>query len=229
MSRFASVASFSILLAFAGASQVQAQSLSGRLSVQAEGVLFQPSAIGSVFDLASSELTLGSDDFRHVRPAVEVMFRVLPRVSALAGWSSGTKEVQSTIRQGSGSQVTSLGLENALVAGIVLDLATWGEAGVWRATASAGYGQQSYSFEQRGTFPDASRPGSTLEGKFLTEGKGGLSFAGVRVERAVSNRVALTLGARYQWSEAEVSGDFRGFAPISLSGFGVSTGLRLAP
>jgi hypothetical protein len=227
MFRVASVVSFSLLVGLAGAVEAQAQDFMERLSLRVEGAVFQPKASGSVFDLATSELTLGSDDFRHVRPGAELQVRLHDRLSVLAGWSSGAREVESTIRQGTGTQTTSLDLTNALVAGLDVVIATWGDSSAWRASTNMGVGRHAYRFEQRGTFPDASRPGATLQGSFLTEGSGDLAFLGARIERRVSERAAISLGARYQWSEAEVSGDYRGFAPLSLSGLGMSTGVRL--
>jgi hypothetical protein len=227
MFRFATAASISVLLALAGAGDAEAQGQPGRVSLQLEGVMFQPQATGSVFDLAASELTLASDDFRHVRPGAEMAIRLYSRLWIMAGWSTGSTEVESSIRrQGTGSQVTRLDLENALLGGITLDLLPGKGAGSWRVSASGGAGQHAYRFEQRGTFPDAARPGSTLTGTFASEGEGTLLFGGLRVERLLTDRIGVSVGARYQWSEAEVGGDFRGFAPISLSGIGVSTGLR---
>jgi hypothetical protein len=206
-----------------------AQSAAGRLSLHLEGILFQPEASGSVFDLTASELGVEAKEYRHIRPSAEIGLRLHRRVSLIPGWSSGSQEVRSTAPQGVASQLTNLEFRNAIWGGMGVHVASWGSSGQWRTEAVGGVGRQSYQFGQTGTFPDASRPGSTLDGAFLTQGKGYLQFAGLRLERALSPRLGISIGGRYQWSKAEVSGDYQGFPPISLSGFGVSTGLRLTP
>lgn len=217
----------------AGAAATEGQTGEGRFNIHVDGVLFQPAASGSVFDLAASELTLASKDYRHVRPSVEVSARVHPRVSVLAGWSTGSTEANSTSRQplggGSANQTTTFEVSDAFIGGLVLHVGTFGSGGQWRADVLGGAGRQSYVFRQVGTFPDASQTGTTLQGDFLTQGSGDLAFVGVRLDRSLSQRVGLSVSSRYQWSEAEVGGDFAGFAPISLDGLGLGMGIRLTP
>jgi len=217
----------SMSAALVSPSSADGQSPSGRLSLHVDGVLFQPKASGSVFDLAESELGIRSSEYRHVRPSVEVALPVHPRLSLMGSWSSGSKEIQSTIHQGIAPQSTHLRMENAFAGGLVLHLAHWGNDGVWRLDVLGGAGRQSFAFGQTGVFPDASSPGATFSGAFHTDGKADLQFAGLRLNRAISQRLGLSAGARYQWSEAEVSGDYQGFRPISLSGFGIAAGIQL--
>lgn len=220
---------FSLGLVLIAPSHMEAQAESGRLSIHVGGVLFQPDASGSVFELTASELAVGSSEYRHFRPSAEVAIRIHPRLSLMAGWSSGSKEIQSTVTQGMASQATELTMNNTFTGGAVLHLARWGADGAWQLDALGGLGRQSYAFRQVGIFPDASRPGNTFSGAFFTDGKADLQFAGLRLDRAISRRLGVSAGVRYQWSEGEATGDYQGFAPISLSGFGVSTGVRLTP
>lgn len=217
-------------LAFVGTLDAQQSTLASRLSVSVQGTLFQPSAAGSVFDLARSELTLSAADFRHVRLGAEAIFRAHPRFSVTAGWSTGETEIESSIRRasiyGNGMQSTTLALDPAVTAGLAFDVARLGAEERWSILALAGAGRQGYQFRQSGTFPDSAAAGTTFQADLNTEGTGDLYYAELRVVRDLNQRLGLTLGARYQWSEAKVGGDYLGFDPISLSGLGITTGLR---
>jgi hypothetical protein len=209
--------------------EAQEGRLASRLNVSVQGSVFQPSASGSVFDLARTELTLSQGDFRVARIGAEATLRVHPRVSVVGGWTTGERESSSTARRsaiyGPVTQTTKLSLDPALKGGILVELRRFGSDETWALATLVGAGRQGYRFEQSGVFPDASAPGTTFGADLMTEGTGDLYFGELRVTRELSGRLSALVGLGYQWSEATVGGDYLGFDPISLSGLGLSTGL----
>jgi hypothetical protein len=232
MRRFFLMAVVPTLMMLSATRPLEAQEQEGsRFSVTLQGGVFQPTASGSVFDLARTELTLGQSDFRVLRVGVEAAVRVHPKVSVVGGWSTGDTEASSSMRNssvyGTGTQTTVLSLDPALRGGLLVELSRFGAEERWTLSTLVGVGRQGYQFTQTGVFPDASTPGSTFSADLATEGTGDLYFGELRLTRTLTARLGAVASMGYQWSEAPVGGDYVGFDPISLSGLGISAGFSV--
>lgn len=202
-----------------------------RFALSAQGSLFQPRARGSVFDAATSNLALGRSDFRMARVGGDAMVRVSARLHLFVGAETGDTDVSSRVRDTAGgtgapAQNTYLEMNTAYVGGVAADLMR-SPSGSTTLKGLVGVGRSGYRFEQAGSFPDGSAPGSTFDGSLETRGSGTISFAGLRVLRALRGPLALSADLRAQRGSADVGGDYLDFPPISLSGLSGSLGVTL--
>lgn len=204
---------------------------SSRFLITGHGGVFQPRAQGSVFDVATSNLTLSRSDFRMERMGLNAAVRVRPRVYLLLGGEAGDTEATSFVR-GAGAeemalrQTTTLKMNTAYYGGIAADL-LHSTSGSWLVQGLAGVGRSGYRFEQVGSFPDGAPSGGSFSDTLRTRGTGTTTFLGIRGIRTLNGPLALTVDLRGQRGEADVGGDYLDFSPISLSGIGLMVGVAL--
>lgn len=210
--------------------QVDLQALQEGITFSVRGGVFQPRFDGQVFEFMEERLGLTSRDFQGASAGLEVGGRVGARVQWSLGTDvSGTRVVSASGPAG-GEQRTSLSTGPSAYLGLWVDLlpgAAVQAEGSWALLLGGGGGILPYRLSQSGDFPDASRPGSTLDGRFSTRGAGGVWFAGAALHRSLGRRVGTFVDLRYQLAEASARGDFHAFDPVDLSGFKGSMGLSL--
>ena len=197
-----------------------------------------PNAGSDIFSFVTSDLTLRRKDFSAFSYGFDVSFRVTPRVDVVLTTDMSGMDKKSEFREwqdNSGhpiEQVTSFGRTSIMLSrkyyvrpyGRTLSRLAWVPAR-FAPWVSAGVGLTHYSFKQDGDFIDFKANNRVFHDTFTSAdwGKSGQISAGV--DWNLNHRFALTTQARYLVGTADLGIDFSGFAPIDLSGPGVSTGL----
>lgn len=92
---------------------------------------------------------------------------------------------------------------------------------------SAGAGMTWYRFRQRGDFVDFTDGNAIFFDEFSSDGWAPTVAAAAGVDVPMGTTVALTSQVRGTWGRARLGPDFRGFAPIDLSGVTFTVGVRL--
>ncbi|MCE2943081.1 MAG: hypothetical protein ACK53A_03580 [Gemmatimonadota bacterium] len=91
----------------------------------------------------------------------------------------------------------------------------------------AGGGASWYRIRQRGDFVDFADGNAIFFDDYESSGVGLLGFAGAGVDVSVNPFLAVTTQVRALVGNARLGRDFRGFAPLDLSGATLTTGVRL--
>jgi opacity protein-like surface antigen len=197
-----------------------------------------PNAGSDIFSFVTSDLTLRRKDFGSFAYGFDFAFRVTPRVDVVLTTDMGGMDKKSEFREwqdNSGhpiEQVTSFGHAAIMLSGKyylrpygrTLSRLAWIPAR-FAPWVSAGVGLTHYSFKQDGDFIDFKANNHVFHDTFESSdwGKSGQISGGV--DWNLNHRFALTTQARYFFGKGDLGIDFSGFAPIDLSGPGISTGL----
>lgn len=224
--------------------QAQQGSASGsnfsRLGLTLRSGAHLPSASGGVFEVASRDLTLSSEDLASLNLGAELAFFLTPRLQVQLGIDRSIADAASQARatvtagQGPATQQTRFGTRAAVALGLraylrapyVSDGPEIQQRSKLSLYVGAGVGQSRYTFEQTGTFVDVGRA-QTFEGSYVSQGQGSLLFGAIGGEYALTQRMALVLEARYENADAPLAGRLSGFEPINLSGLRTLVGLQL--
>ena len=211
------------------------------------GVLF-PRARSDVFQQTMQELTLSRQDLDGLTGAVDLGFRVLPRVDALLGVAVSHAGQDSDIRASQcGGLATNTCVDNddiplqehttftqvPLTAGLRAYLLPRGEQighFVWVPARVAPYvgaagGLVYYRFVRNGDFVGPSPDFEVVTDEVQAHGWTpiGQLLAGVDVR--LSRRAALTVEARYSWASGGAGPGFRDFSGVDLAGLQTTLGL----
>ncbi|CAN5661963.1 hypothetical protein BH23GEM11_BH23GEM11_02880 [soil metagenome] len=200
-------------------------------------------AAGSFFDVTTERFTAERSDFRGLQLGAELAVAIDPRLDltvALDGGSvavdhesrifeelDGTPVFQSTrIRSGPAAQI---GLRGYLLPrGEQISSLAWVPA-PFAPFIGAGVGYGGYDVRQWGDFGFTTDEGDFIQQDDLTgSGGAGLLYASGGADVLLRRNLALTLEARYQWSESELGGNFRFDDPtLDLSGLRLTAGLSV--
>ncbi len=212
------------------------------VSLGVKGGLFQWRAQGQLYDFTVDRFTAERSDFRGGDLGIELGLWPTDRWGLTIGidgssttlhtedrdWeeADGTPIFQSTrVQQGPALMV---GLRGYLLPrGEQLSRFAWVPS---RAAPflAAGAGYTSYAFEQEGDFVEESPEGALIFAeRFESQGSSWVTWVGGGTDVTLTPRLALTLEGRYQWGDDELSGDFRRFEPIDLSGLRLTAGLSV--
>jgi hypothetical protein len=198
----------------------------------------QAGARSDIFTFVQNQLTLQRRDFNAPAVGFDLDLAMTPRASAVAGFDFSRSSRQSEYRNLVDNnrlpinQTTNLRQFN-LSASVKFALAPRGREvspHAWIPSAvtpfvGAGGGLMRYTFTQVGDFVDF------VDASVFTDtysssawGPSAHVFGGVDVK--AWRHLYLSGEARYLWSHAHLGGDFSGFAPIDLSGFKMTGGIR---
>ncbi len=207
--------------------------------------LFTHRAEGSFFDLTTTRFTAERSDFRSFDFGAEAAVALAPRVDLTLGFDGGSTEVrhedveweeldgsavlQSTrIRRGPALQI---GLRGYLLPkGEQVSNFAWLPATV-APFVGAGVGYTGYDLRQWGDFgyedPNDPNVGWIQYDDLNSNGGSSLAFLSGGADVNLRRNLALTLEARYQWSEANLQHDFRISDPLDLSGLRLTAGISV--
>jgi hypothetical protein len=196
------------------------------------------SAGSDIFSFVTSDLTLRRKDFGSFSYGFDLALRAHPRVDIVLSTDVSGMNKKSEFREwqdNSGNpieQTTSFSRSAIMLSGKyyfrpygrTLSRLAWIPAR-YAPWVSAGIGFTHYGFKQDGDFIDSKANNKVFYDTFESSdwGKGGQVSAGI--DWNLNHRFALTTQARYLFGKADLGIDYSGFAPIDLSGAGVSTGL----
>lgn len=207
-----------------------------RATWSVRGGFAQPTASSDVFSFVTERLTVNRGDFGGLSLATDLAFRVHPRVDVLVGTGINTRVARSEYRDF--VDTDDLPIEQRttfrripLTAGLKLHLRPEGRSVsslAWVPTRMAPYlaaggGMMHYVFQQDGDFIDFKTLDvfrSTLKSVDLSA----MAFGAVGTTYSLSPHIGLNAELRYEQSRGNLSSDFRDFAPIDLSGVGLTAG-----
>ena len=205
------------------------------------GGFAQPLASGGVFQLATSELTLGRADFGAGNLGFDLTRTVAPRFEVVIGVDRSSSRTRSEYREWVDNndqpieQVTAL-QRTPVTASVRYFLAERGRkigSVAWVPTrlvpfVSVGAGVMKFKFEQVGDFIDQ-QTFNVFSERLRSTGWAGVLQAGAGAQWSLSPRVNLTGELRYQRASGngdEPYGDFSGYK-VNLSGVSTLIGLTL--
>ncbi|TVP44919.1 MAG: hypothetical protein EA350_10660 [Gemmatimonadales bacterium] len=200
-------------------------------------------APGTFFDVTTENFTTDRSDFRSLQLGAELAVALDPRLDLTIAFDGGSVAVdhesrifeevdgtpifQSTrIRSGPAAQIGLRGY--VLPRGEQISSLAWVPARV-APFVGAGAGYSGYDVRQWGDFAFTTAEGDFIQYDDLTgSGGAGLLYASGGADVSLRRNLALTLEARYQWSESELGGDFRFSDPtLDLSGLRLTAGLSV--
>jgi hypothetical protein len=197
-------------------------------------------AKSDVFDFVIENLTLERGSFSGPSLGGDFAVRVAPRldVSFSVDYSAAVRNSDDRVYIDNNNlpieQTTSF-RRAPLMANAVVYLAPRGRSVgtlAWIPArvvpwVGAGAGTMWYRFNQEGDFVDYQTL-NVLNNRRLESSGWAPAFQGLGgLDVTLSPRVGFTADARYQWAKADLSGDFRGFDRIDLSGITGSLGFTI--
>ncbi len=209
----------------------------GSLGVRGSWVFAR--AGSDLFDFVEEQLTIDKSDFNAPAFAVDVAFRLTPRLEAVGGFEFSRTTMGSEYRafvDNNGlpiNQQTRL-QEINLSGGVRWTFKPRGRevsrfAWVPERVApyvGAGAGFLWYQFEQNGDFVDFVDL-SVFRDVFQSEGWTPSAHVLGGADFQLYKRLYLSLEGRYLWAAAELGTDFIDFDPIDLAGFRLACGLNV--
>jgi hypothetical protein len=211
-----------------------------KVSLTVRTGLQQFRAQGQFYDFVIREFSVEREDFRGAGLGVEFGFAASDRIELLFAMDGGGVQVSTESRdweEADGSPIrqdTRVRVGPAAQAGVRLLLIPRGESLTQLAWApnsivpfvSGGAGYTAYSLRQWGDFVDA-QAAEIFAADFVSSGGTALAFAGGGVDIKVGRSLYAVFEGRYQWSSAELAGDFARFEPLDLSGLRLTAGLSV--
>jgi len=201
-----------------------------RLTLRLHGGAFLPQSGGELFQFVEERLGVSSGDLRGAAVGAEVAWRLGDRWHWFIGTDASRSQAESEAGSGQARQKTTIETGASAYLGARVDVlpGSVSDGGRrWKLLVGGGGGVVPYRFAQTGSFPDESRPGSTFEAQFESNGSGTFRFLGAGMQRSLGRGLGAFADVRYQAGDAAAAGDFRTFEPIDLSGTRVSLGLSL--
>ena len=208
-----------------------------RFAFSLRGGMTFPRAGSDVFNSAIENLTLGKGDFRAITGALDLSFRVTPRLDAVLSGSYSRSSKRSDFRAFLDNnnlpieQRTRLS-QVPLTAGLKAYLLPRGhQIGhfVWIPTRVAPYvgaagGFVWHRFEQSGDFVD-SRDLAIYSATSVADGWSPTAHVFGGVDIGITRHAALKVEARYAFASADPGPDFSGFTSLDLNGLQTTVGL----
>jgi hypothetical protein len=191
------------------------------------------------FDFVTDTLTVDRGDFRGVGVAADVAVRVTPRLDVVVGIDYARSRTDSEFRDFVDNnrrpiEQSTLLHHTALTGGVRVALTPRGRelsslAWIPRRIvphAGGGGGVMRYRVEQYGDFVDFEDL-SVFSDVLASGGWTPAAYANAGVELHITRRLYVAADGRYLWAAPELRAPFRGFDPLDLSGFRLSTGIAL--
>ena len=196
-----------------------------------------PRAGSDVFASAMQNLTLGKGDFRAITGAVDLSFRLTPRLDAVLSGSYGRSTKRSEFRFlvdnnnqpiEQRTQLSQLPLTAGLKAyllprGHQIGHFVWIPARVAPYVGAAG-GFVWHRFEQSGDFVD-DRDQAIYSATSVGDGWSPTAHVFGGVDIGITRHTALKVEARYAFASADPGPDYAGFNSLDLNGLQTTVGL----
>jgi hypothetical protein len=197
-------------------------------------------ANGQFYDFVIREFTAERDAFRGAGLGVELGIAAAPRVEVLLALDGAGVQVSTESRDWEEAdgrpirQATRIRVGPSLQGGVRMLLIPRSEqiSGLaWIPNpvvpfVTGGAGVAGYELRQWGDFVDTAVP-EIFAADFVSSGASVLGFAGGGVDVRIGRALSVVLEGRYQWSRADLDGDFFRFEPLDLSGLRLTAGLSV--
>ena len=193
-----------------------------------------------LFSFATSELTLRRGDFGSFAYGADLAFALRPRWDLVFSADVGGMDKKSEYREwqdNSGNaieQSTSFSRQSYAASakyyfmpyGRTLGRFAWipSRFAPW---ASGGLGRTLYRFKQVGDFIDFDKDNQVFNDTFVSSKWANTAQIAAGLDWNIDHRWALTSQLKYLLGSADLGLDFSGFAPIDLSGLGMTAGLTI--
>ena len=198
------------------------------------------SAGSDLFSQITSDLSLKRSDFGSFGYGADLAFALRPRLDLVVSGDFSGMEKKSDFREWqdiSGKpieQTTSFSRQSVTASlkyylmsnGRTLGKFAWVPAR-YAPWVSAGVGRTYYDFKQKGDFIDFKNNNKVFTDTFTSAAWGNTAQLAAGIDWSINQRFALTSQAKYLWGKADLGLDFKGFAPIDLSGVGITGGLAI--
>lgn len=200
------------------------------------GGFARANASSDVFSFVTERLTVNRGDFSGLSVATDLAIRVHSRVDLLLGTGINTRVKRSEDRAFIGTDDLPIEQRTTfrripITAGLKLHLRPEGRTIstlAWVPSKvspyiAAGGGMMYYLFKQDGEFVDYKTFdifGTSLKSTDVSA----MVFGSVGTTYSLTPRIGLNVEARYEHARGALSSDFRDFAPIDLSGVGLTAG-----
>ncbi len=234
------------VVAFAGLAQAQELSGNGFLFGAPMGsIAFRAGYAGAnagsdLFSQMTTDLSLKKGDFSSFGYGLDVAFALRPRLDVVVSADISGMDKKSDYREwqdnagkpieqttGFSRQAFAASLKYSLVPnGRTLGKFAWVPAR-YVPWVSAGLGRTLYKFKQDGDFIDFGNNNKVSKDQFSSSKWGGTAQVAAGLDWSINQWFALTSQAKYLSGKADLDLDFSGFAPIDLSGFGMTAGLTI--
>ena len=190
-----------------------------------------------LFAFVTDQLTVNPKDFNAIAIAVDVDYRLTPRVDAVFGVGSSRTTTKSEFRHWVDNnrqpiEQTTEFQRVPITAAVKAYLVSPGQSighFAWVPArlapyVGAGGGVMWYSFQQQGDFI-AFDTRKVFTDSFDSNGWTPTVHALGGVEVSLASRLAIRTEARYEWAKAHLGRDFSGFDRIDLSGVSFTSGV----
>jgi len=193
-----------------------------------------------LFSFATNELTLRRGDFGSFAFGADIAFALRPRWDLVFSADVGGMDKKSEYREwqdDSGKpieQSTSFSRQSYaanvkyyfMPYGRTLGRFAWIPAR-YAPWVSAGLGRTQYRFKQTGDFIDFNKDNQVFNDTFVSSTWANTAQVAAGLDWNINQRWALTSQLKYLLGSADLGLDFSGFAPIDLSGLGMTAGLTI--
>ena len=193
-----------------------------------------------VFSFVTNELTLRRGDFGSFAYGADFSFALRPRWDVVASVDVSGMDKKSEFREWQDTeglpieQTTSFARQSYSVSakyyllpyGRTLGRLAWVPAR-YAPWLSAGAGRTFYRFKQVGDFIDFNKNNKVFSDTFASSKWANTAQMAAGLDWNLNQRFALTSQMKYLWGKADLGLDYSGYAPIDLSGLGMTAGLTI--
>lgn len=193
-----------------------------------------------VFSFVTNELTLRRGDFGSFAYGADFSFALRPRWDVVASVDVSGMDKKSEFREWQDTkglpieQTTSFARQSYSVSakyyllpyGRTLGRLAWVPAR-YAPWLSGGVGRTKYRFKQAGDFIDFNSNNKVFSDTFTSSKWANTAQVAAGLDWNLNQRFALTSQMKYLWGKADLGLDFSGYAPIDLSGLGMTAGLTI--
>lgn len=198
------------------------------------------SAGSDLFSQVTKDLSLSRGDFSSIGFGMDLAFALRPRLDLVVSADFSGMDKKSDFRKWQDSdgkpieQTTSFSRQS-YTAGLKYYLLPYGRTlgkfawvpARYAPWVSAAVGRTQYNFKQDGDFIDFNKNNKVFHDTFSSSKWGGSAQVAAGLDWNLNQRFALTTQAKYLFGKADLGIDFAGFAPIDLSGIGMTGGLTI--
>ena len=198
------------------------------------------SAGSDLFSQVTKDLSLNRGDFSSIGFGADLAFALRPRLDLVVSADFSGMNKKSDFREWQDNagkpieQVTTFSRQSYMASlkyyllpyGRTLGKLAWVPAR-YAPWLSAGVGRTQYNFKQDGDFVDFAKNNKVFHDNFASSQWGNAAQVAAGLDWNLNQRFALTTQAKYLFGKADLGLDFAGFAPIDLSGIGMTGGLTI--
>lgn len=193
-----------------------------------------------LFSFVTNELSVNKRDFSSFAWGGDIAFALRPHLDLVLSVDVSDASKKSDFRQWQDNagkpieQTTSFDRQSWMLSaryylkpyGRELSRLAWVPTS-WAPWVSAGIGRTQYTFKQEGDFVDFKDNNKVFYDAFKSSAWGTSEQLSTGIDWNINQRIALTTQLKYLFGKADLGVDYPGFAPIDLSGFGVSAGFTV--